>query len=200
MKVLAFSDLHRDNDAARALVTASAEADVVIGAGDFATKRIGARDTLDILAHCRVPVILTHGNHDDPDEVQLICARSSNLHYLHGTGMTVGGISFFGLGGEIPSRNTFSWNAAETEEHATRMLVKCPPDVVLVTHTPPHGVADLQKNGNHEGSDAISKAVQSFEPKILFCGHIHHAWGSSGQMGKTAVYNLGPTINWFEVN
>ncbi|MEP2471162.1 MAG: metallophosphoesterase [Paracoccaceae bacterium] len=199
MKVLAFSDLHRDKDAATALVAASAEADVVVGTGDFATKRIGAAETLEILAQCRVPVILTHGNHDDPDEVQRICSKNPNLHYLHGTSMTVGGVSFFGLGGEIPSRNTFSWNAAETEEHAAQMLQKCPSDAVLVTHTPPYGIADLQKNGDHEGSDAILKAAQSNKLKILLCGHIHHAWGSSGQIGTTAVQNLGPTINWFEL-
>ncbi len=199
MKVLAFSDLHRDIDAATALVAASAEADVVVGAGDFATKLIGAADTLNILAQCRLPVIVTHGNHDDPDEVQRICVRHPNLHYLHDAVMTVNGVSFFGLGGEIPSRNTFSWNAAETEEHAAKMLEKCPLDAVLVTHTPPYGIVDLQKNGDHEGSDAILKAAQSFEPKILLCGHIHHAWGSSGQIGTTAVHNLGPTINWFEL-
>lgn len=199
MKVLSFSDLHRDKDAATALLTASAEANVVVGAGDFATKLIGATDTLDILAQCRVPVILTHGNHDDPDEVQRICARHSNLHYLHGAAMTVNGVSFFGLGGEIPSRNTFSWNAAETEKQAAKILEKCPLNAVLVTHTPPHGIADLQKNGDHEGSVAILEATQTAEPKILFCGHIHHAWGSSGQIGATAVHNLGPTINWFEL-
>ena len=199
MKVLAFSDLHRDIDAATALVAASAEADVVVGAGDFATKRIGATDTLNILAQCRVPVVLTHGNHDDPDEVQLICAHNPNLHYLHGAAITIGGVSFFGLGGEIPSRNAFSWNAAETEEHATKMLAECPSDAVLVTHTPPCGIADLQKNGDHEGSNAILKAGQLFKPKILLCGHIHHAWGSCGQIGETAVHNLGPTINWFEL-
>lgn len=199
MKVLAFSDLHRDIDAAAALVEASAEADVVVGAGDFATKRIGVTDTLDILGQCRVPVILTHGNHDDPDEMQRICTQNPNLHYLHGAAMTVGGVSFFGLGGEIPPRNKFSWNEAETEKHAAQMLAQCPPDAVLLTHTPPYGIADLQKNGDHEGSDAILKAAQSFNPKILFCGHIHHAWGSTGQIGTTAVYNLGPTINWFEL-
>lgn len=199
MKVLAFSDLHRDKDAAYALLAASTDANVVVGAGDFATKHIGATDTLDILEQCRVPVILTHGNHDDPDEVQRICAQHPNLHYLHGAAMTVNGVSFFGLGGEIPSRNSFSWNAAETEEQAAKMLEKCPPNAVLVTHTPPHGIADLQKNGDHEGSDAILEATMTAEPKILFCGHIHHAWGSSGQIGETAVHNLGPTINWFEL-
>lgn len=36
MKILAFSDLHCDEEAANRIVTAALEADLVIGAGDFA--------------------------------------------------------------------------------------------------------------------------------------------------------------------
>lgn len=199
MRVLAFSDLHRDKDAAEVLLKASAKADVVIGAGDFATKGIGAAETLDILAQCRVPLILTHGNHDDPDELQRICDQVPNFHYLHGAEITVGQVVFFGLGGEIPSRSSFPWNAAETEQKAAHMLMECPPNAVLLTHTPPRGIADLQKNGDHEGSTAIYEATLELSPKLLVCGHIHHAWGSNGKIGSTPVHNLGPTVNWFQV-
>ena len=56
----------------------------------------------------------------------------------------VGESTFFGLGGEIPSRSDFFWNTAVTEAHAAELLAECPPNAILVT---PHGVADLQKNG-----------------------------------------------------
>ena len=39
MRLLAFSDLHRDRSAARRLTRMAAEADVVVAAGDFATRR-----------------------------------------------------------------------------------------------------------------------------------------------------------------
>jgi hypothetical protein len=41
MKLLAFSDLHRDRDRARHLASRAADADVVIGSDDFASRRLG---------------------------------------------------------------------------------------------------------------------------------------------------------------
>lgn len=59
--------------------------------------------------------------------------------------------------------------------------------------------ADLQSNGEHQGSNAIRDAALRVQPKLLLCGHIHDAWGTSGHIGSTPVYNLGPTLNWFTV-
>ena len=39
VKFLCFSDLHRDAAAAKKIVDLSSDADIVIGAGDFATRR-----------------------------------------------------------------------------------------------------------------------------------------------------------------
>ena len=65
MRVLAFSDLHRDVAMAMAVVTESRDADVVVGAGDFATRGLGLQDTLSILRRVTVPFVLVPGNHDD---------------------------------------------------------------------------------------------------------------------------------------
>ncbi|MCG3269578.1 metallophosphoesterase [Yoonia sp. I 8.24] len=199
MKIFACSDLHRDVAVTRQLLSAGASADVIVVAGDFATRGIGAEDTLEVLAESAVPVIVVHGNHDVPSEIESLCARSEALHYLHGTKLVIGGETFFGLGGEIPSRNSFDWNASETEEHAGELLRACPVNALVVTHTPPFGIADLQKNGAHEGSTAILDMFRVKAPKLVLCGHIHHAWGMSGHQGATHVHNLGPTENWFEV-
>ena len=199
MKIFACSDLHRDVATTRRLLSASAGADVIVVAGDFSTNGIGAADTLDILSASTVPVMLVHGNHDEPDEIEALCERSEALNYLHGTSVDFEGKTFFGLGGEIPSRNSFEWNASETEERAAELLGGCPVNAVVVTHTPPFGIADLQKNGDHEGSKAILEMIELKAPKLLLCGHIHHAWGMADQRGKTCVHNLGPTANWFEV-
>lgn len=199
MKIFACSDLHQDVAVTKQLLSASAGADVIVVAGDFSTKRIGAADILDVLAESAVPVIVVHGNHDWPDEIAAICNRSAALHYLHGTTVNIRGRTFFGLGGEIPSRNNFAWNASETEERAAELLGTCPQNALVVTHTPPLGIADLQKNGAHEGSTAILDMIRTKAPKLVLCGHIHHAWGMSGHQGATHVHNLGPTENWFEV-
>jgi len=111
MKILPFSDLHRSVCASQAIVAASQLANVVIGAGDFATRGEGCLDTLRILKNCACPVAIVHGNHDNPSEISRVCADWSKLHYLHGNWVDIGGVNFFGLGGEIPSRNAFDWNA-----------------------------------------------------------------------------------------
>jgi len=70
---------------------------------------------------------------------------------------------------------------------------------VLVTHSPPFGVADVQTTGAHEGSRAVRQVVETASPRLHLCGHIHHAWGMSGVIGRCAVHNLGPSLNWFTV-
>jgi len=49
MKILAFSDVHCGFAACNAIVAAAAEADLVIGAGDFAQRREGLAETMAIL-------------------------------------------------------------------------------------------------------------------------------------------------------
>ena len=49
MRILAFSDLHHSRRRAEALVTASAEADLVIGAGDFCNMRQDLAGAMNLL-------------------------------------------------------------------------------------------------------------------------------------------------------
>jgi Icc-related predicted phosphoesterase len=198
VKILAFSDLHRDSDAAQAIVDASREADVVVGAGDFSTQGIGLRETVDLLRAITVPMVLVAGNHDDLNELRRACCINTAIHVLHGEAVIVGGVPFFGLGFEIPAgRRDESWNRRLGEAEAADLIRGCPPGAVLVTHSPPFGCADVQSDGAHEGSHAIRDAVLSTKPRLHLCGHIHHAWGRSGVLGECRVHNLGPTVNWF---
>ncbi|MHA1525014.1 MAG: metallophosphoesterase family protein [Alphaproteobacteria bacterium] len=199
MKILGFSDLHRDVAAARMIVEASGEADIIVGAGDFATKGKGAGETIEILKAARCPTILVSGNHDRHAELKQLCSDWSDGHLLHGQSIVLEGVPFFGLGGEIPKRNEEHWNEALDEGEASKMLVDCPRSAVVVTHTPPKGYADLQRNGAHEGSVAILKAIHDKQPLLNLCGHIHYSWGAAAMVGDTRIYNLGPTLNWFEI-
>jgi Icc-related predicted phosphoesterase len=200
MKILAFSDLHRNRDAAQLIVDASRAADVVVGAGDFATHGIGLRDTIDLLRTVIVPMVLVAGNHDDLDELRQACCVNNATHVLHGEAVIIGGIPFFGLGFEIPAgRRTDPWNRQLDEEESAELIRGCPPSAVLVTHSPPFGCADVQRDGAHEGSRAVRDAVLATKPRLHLCGHIHHAWGTHGIVGECRVHNLGPSVNWFVV-
>jgi Icc-related predicted phosphoesterase len=196
MRILAFSDLHRNRDAAQMIVEASREADVVVGAGDFATKGLGLSDTVELLRAIAAPMVLVAGNHDSLTELQDACRGHDAIHVLHGEGVSIAGVPFFGLGFETPPGRDEPWNQRLGEAQAGKLLADCPQGAVLVTHSPPFGVADVQTTGAHEGSRAIREVVEAAKPRLHLCGHIHHAWGTSGQIGGCPVHNLGPTANW----
>jgi Icc-related predicted phosphoesterase len=200
MRILAFSDLHRNRDIARAIVDASGAADVVIGAGDFATMGIGLHETIGLLRAIAVPTILVAGNHDRLDELRDACRDSEAIYILHGEGVVIDGASFFGLGFEVPARRDEPWNQRLDESEAASLLHACPHGAVLVTHSPPFGVADIQTTGVHEGSRSIRDTIASSKVRLHLCGHIHHAWGMSGEIEGCPIHNLGPSLNWFAVD
>lgn len=199
MKILAFSDLHRNCEIAQAIADVSRDADVVVGAGDFATRGEGLAETFDILRQITVPVVFVAGNHDNLAEMEEAMRGWHAAHLLHGKGVVIQGIPFFGLGYEIPAGTDTPWNQRLEEAEAEALLANCPEGAVLVTHSPPFGVADLQRNGEHEGSQAILSIIERQQPRIALCGHIHNAWGTKGVIGNCPVHNLGPSLHWYEV-
>ena len=107
--------LTRDRVIAQRIVAASADADVLVGAGDFAMRGIGLSDTLDILKGVRVPLIVVSGNHDNSKELRQACEAASMLRYLDGDGATFGGVTFFGIGREIPFQKNAPWSESYSE-------------------------------------------------------------------------------------
>lgn len=199
VRILAFSDLHRDRSAAAAIAAAAGAADVVVGAGDFATFGNGLSDTLDVLLAIEAPLVVVAGNHDDIGQLTSIVHSRKNAHVLHGSGITLSGISFYGLGFEIGTKPGALPQSILDEQAAAQHLQGCPPGSVLVTHAPPHGVADIQRDGSHQGSIAIQSCIEAVGPVLNLCGHIHHSWGASGHIGACHVVNLGPTFRRFDV-
>jgi Icc-related predicted phosphoesterase len=69
---------------------------------------------------------------------------------------------------------------------------------ILVCHQPPYGYLDKTNNssapkewkGKHAGSKVILDYIKKYQPKYVFCGHIHEGEGKA-RIGKTEVYNLG---------
>ncbi|WP_216076061.1 hypothetical protein, partial [Acinetobacter baumannii] len=77
-----------------------------------------------------------------------------------------------------------AWNRWLEEAEAEHLLAGCPAGAILVTHSPPFGVADLQTTGAHVGSRAIRATVMARRPRLHLCGHIHNAWGTSGLINE----------------
>lgn len=198
MKLLVFSDLHRDRDAAHALVERAAEADVLIGAGDFAVMRSGIDDVIGILSAVDKPTVLVPGNGESDAELREACAGWASAHVLHGAGVTLSGVPFYGIGAGIPVTPFGEWSFDLTEAEAETMLAECPRQGVLVSHSPPHGHVD-EAGGRHLGSHAVLETIERVEPRLVICGHIHGWWGKRSTVGTTLVLNAGPTGQLLEL-
>jgi len=197
MKIMAFSDLHMSRRKAALLVEASADADLVIGAGDFCNMRQGLEQAMGMLAGLAVPAIFVPGNGESVDELRDAAPPSATV--LHGSGCEIDGVAFYGLGYGVPVTPFGSWSCDLTEAAARGMLAGCPEAAVLVVPSPPFGYGDRTSAGQHVGSRAIREAVEAKRPKLVLCGHIHDSWGARETVGDSLVANLGPTPNWFEV-
>ncbi|HLQ43429.1 MAG TPA: metallophosphoesterase family protein [Planctomycetaceae bacterium] len=147
MRLLLFSDLHCDVAAARRIVTLAEQADVVVGAGDIGNVRRGLDVCIRVLRGIRCPAILVAGNNETTDELRDACRTWDSAHVLHGTGVTINGTSFFGLGGGIPVTPFGSWSYDITEEQAGKLLEPCPPGAVLISHSPPKELLTFQRAG-----------------------------------------------------
>src|SRR3954454_7328917 len=102
MKILAFSDLHRDLGQAAALVEMSAGADVVLGAGDFASVHEGLEETIEALSGIQTPTVLVPGNNETDEALRAAAASWNAATVLHGEGVEIDGTAYFGLGAGIP--------------------------------------------------------------------------------------------------
>lgn len=197
MKILAFSDLHLSGAHAAALVAASAQADLVIGAGDFCNQRKGLDQAMALLADISTPVITVAGNAESAAELR--AAALPGMHVLHGEGMEFGGLHFFGLGGGIPAPPFGEWSYNLSEAEAEALLAGCGQADILICHSPPKGQGDETSLGMSVGSTSIRRAVERLQPQLALFGHIHDSWGFRGQIGATLTANLGPEPSFFDV-
>lgn len=197
MRILAFSDLHLDAGAADAILEAADNADLILGVGDFAVRRKGLQEYMARLAPLEAKAIYVAGNNESVDEM---CA-ATNATVLHGQAVERGGLRIAGIGGAVPPLPPgVPWDSYDlTEDQAGTLLSDIQGCDILISHSPPYGVADRHSALGPLGSHAIRAAAENLQPHLLLCGHIHDCWGEEGRIGACRVINLGPSPNWFEV-
>jgi uncharacterized protein len=190
MRILAFSDLHRDLAGAERLVERSRDADVVVCAGDLASVHRGLAETVDALRPIAAPTVLVPGNNETDAALREACRGWEGATVLHGEAVELDGVAFYGLGAGVPV-TPWEWSFDLTEDEAAGMLEACPEGAVLVVHSPPLGHAD-ESQGRNLGSAAVRDAIEKRRPRLALCGHIHEAWGTESAIGETRIVNLGP--------
>ncbi len=187
MRVLTFSDVHRDSRRAQQLAEMSADADVVLAAGDFASVHRGIEKVIDMLAVVETPTVLVPGNNETDDALRAACEGWKAATVLHGESTEIDGVTFFGLGAGVPE-TPWDWSFDLSDEEAAAKLAGCPDGAVLVVHSPPKGHLD----GRDLGSEAILRTIEEKRPPLAVCGHIHECGGQETTIGPTLLINAGP--------
>lgn len=188
MKILHISDTH----SAHHRLYTMPEADVVVHSGDFCM--VGEeREALDFLNwFCDLPYkhkVLVCGNHDECLYEAKIDGLDNNVHYLCNSGVEIDGITFYG----IPMFNKDCIFAKQNRNYALM-----PEDTdILITHTPPYGILDLDDSIDgeliHYGSESLLEHIMRIHPKAHLFGHIHRQHGVTEQNG--IIFSNGAIMN-----
>lgn len=193
MKLLLFSDLHADVEAAERLVALGADADVWVGAGDFGNLRRQVSVCLKVLGRLNKPAVLVPGNNESDDELRKAAAETwPAARVLHGQAALIENIPVFGIGGGIPKTPFGPWSFDLDEVEAARRLMALPPHALLVSHSPPWRHVDRDSRGRHLGSQSVLAAIERTEPMLVVCGHIHGSAGQISRVGGSTIVNVGP--------
>lgn len=188
MKLLHLSDTHGSH---RRLIGLPS-ADVVVHSGDI-TMTGTEKEAMDFLEwFCDLPYahkIFICGNHDECLYGARIDGLDPNVHYLCNSGVEIEGVRFYG----VPM---FMGDCVTARQRHNYAGIPADTDV-LVTHTPPFGILDLDDGIGgefiHYGSEELLAELGRVSPGAHLFGHIHRAHGLLSLNGT--VFSNGAIMN-----
>ena len=198
MRLTYVVDVHDRFDAVPQVLARTGPVEVLIVGGDITT--FGTPDDAERAIESWLPLVprllAVAGNMDSP----AIDARLVELGVsLDRRGVAVGDIGVAGVSAaphsplhtpyEIPDRELGARAAAGLHDvKACRIRILCP-------HAPPYGTAcDRLRTGAHVGSPSLRALVESEQPDLVLCGHIHESRGEDA-IGASRIVNPGPVAS-----
>ena len=200
MKLLVFTDPHGNVNILKkhAKTVKEQGVDLVLLTGDLTFFGDDLKVLLKQLDTFAAPVYIIHGNHEEEEEMALLCESLSNITFLHKKivqfkGWWFGAYSTCGLRESYPDQE--EW----VREHKADLESKKP--LIWLDHPPPRDTAtDNLGEDWHVGSESYRKLIDQFQPRYAFCGHIHETFGMEDIVGETIIINSGPTGKLLELD
>jgi len=198
MRIAYLVDVHGRFDAVPAAVEKIGAVDAIVVGGDLTNA--GAPDEVERAIESWRPLggalYAVAGNMDSP----AIDARLVELGVsLDGRGVVIDddvGLHGVSASGPTPLATPHEVTEDELERQALsghahvagcRIRIFCP-------HSPPHATAcDRLRSGEPVGSRSLRAFVESMQPDLVLCGHIHESRGED-VIGRTLVANPGPAF------
>ena len=197
-RIMAVSDLHGDSGLARKLAKQAKDekVDLVILAGDLTFFDTKPKNIIGPFAKEGKEVLIIPGNHETVATTDLLAETYSNTKSIHGYAITKGDIGIFGAGGGdciITTRDKEIYALLKKGNEKIKNSKK----KIMVTHMHPQN--SKAEFSGFEGSKAVRKAIEAFQPDILISGHIHEAGGLQEKIGKTKVIHVARKATIFEI-
>jgi Icc-related predicted phosphoesterase len=197
--VIALSDIHGRTGMGKDLAAAIAGADLIVIAGDITNfgGKEEAKAIIRGIQDLNKRILAIPGNCDHNDVKGFLASEDIDLH---GRAREIEGVLFFGVGGS--GRTPFGTPQEYSDLDFGEVLktfhktedIGC---YVLVSHDPPTKTrVDRTAFGIHAGNKKIREFIESFQPALCICGHIHEARGED-LIGNTRIVNPGPFPKYY---
>ena len=199
LRILAAGDFHADNKAAKNLAELAEKenVDIVILNGDIVEEDKTEGIIGPFLAKNKKVFILP-GNHETIATTDFL-AELYNITNLHGYAVKYHDIGLFGCGGADVGLTQFTDEEIFNTLKKSYERIKDMPKKIMVTHIHPSDTNMEKFSQFVRGSKGLRKAIETFKPEILICGHVHEAEGIEERIGKTLVMNVGRKGKVFEL-
>ena len=187
-KILAASDVHGDSRATKRLANKAEKenVDLVVLAGDL-TGFVEGNEILKPFVDKGQKVVFVPGNWDSSAVMDYMAkmygVKNVGEHYVK-----YEGVGLFGIGspdGQLSLNEDKAFKKLKKDFEKVKDLEKR----ILVSHI--NAAGTKSEFSGVEGSKALRKAIEEFQPDIFLSGHIHEAEGLSEKIGKTRVFNVG---------
>ena len=190
LKILAASDFHGDSTQIKKLAEQAEKEhiDLVVLCGDL-TSPLQTDNIIKPFKDKGKRVLLVPGNHDGFALGDFL-ADFYGVKNLHGKYASYYNIGFFGCGGANVGLDALSDQETFDTLKKGFSSIKDSKTKIMITHVHPSGTI-VDRMFPRWGSDGVKKAIDTFKPDIVLCGHVHEAEGVEDIIGNTKVFNVG---------
>ncbi len=199
MRLLAVADTHGDSSLMKQLAERAVRenVDLVLLCGDITLFDDVRKDTIKPFITAGKRVLILPGNHEQPLTVDVLSGVYS-VRNLHDSYAVYDNIAFIGnssvnVGPHGVLSDTEVFASFKKNVEKSRGLKQ-----VFVTHVHPSGTrADAMTL--LQGSRALRKAIEEFQPSIVIHGHAHEAQGLEESIGLTRIVNVAKQARIIDV-
>jgi len=199
-KILAIGDIHGDKGLVKKLAERAKRehVDLVILAGDLTFAEMDTKDLIGPFIKAKTQVLLIPGNHESLATTNFLAEMYPNTKNIHGYSFKTGEVGIFGAGsgdiGIFQIKDSEMFNLLKKGNDSVKDSKK----KIMVTHLQPQGTL-IEKIGGFQGSKAIRKAIEKFQPDIAISAHLHNTGGIEEKIGKTKVISVSRNPAIFEI-